>query len=212
MTRTALLPRAAMISDPEPGPAAARNGHTMGKIVTKAAPPKTARTRKPAAAAAAVRSERPLESNLSYRLSFISFMIGRVTGPVLAAHGLTNQQWKVLSVIAQVAPATAQEVTRWVTLDKSAVSRTVRSLLELNLIGRKLQVEDARNVHLFLTPKGNTLQQRIAQQMGAVQADLLRDVSSAAAASMFETLRRVEDRIAARIAVDGASQPGEDDA
>jgi DNA-binding MarR family transcriptional regulator len=148
----------------------------------------------------------PLPLNLSYRLSYLSFLMNRTTYPLLAAHGLTNQQWKVLSVLRQLTPATAQEITHWVTLDKSAVSRTVRSLLEHNLITRKLHSQDARHVHLFVTPKGNALYRRLSMQLAAVQAEVMQDVSAPARAVLFKALRKVEERLWARL----DSHPGED--
>jgi DNA-binding MarR family transcriptional regulator len=148
----------------------------------------------------------PLPLNLSYRLSYLSFLMNRTTYPVLAAHGLSNQQWKVLSVLCQLTPATAQEITHWVTLDKSAVSRTVRSLLERNLITRKLHSQDARHVHLFVTPKGNALYRRLSMQLAAVQAEVMQDVSAPARAVLFKALRKVEERLWARL----DSHPGED--
>lgn len=183
------------MSLPAPGSTGQNQMNTTAK---KTGAPNRTRT----AAAAQARNApavRPLEFNLSYRLSYMSFLVNRATAPVLAAHGITNQQWKVLSVLYQIAPATAQEVTGWVTLDKSAVSRTVRQLLELGLINRKLHVEDARNVHLFLTAKGTALYKRVAEQLAAVQADLMQDVSPAAAATLFKVLRQVEERLAARL-------------
>lgn len=166
-------------------------------------------TRKqPAAHAEALR---PLEFNLSYRLSFMSFLMNRATGPVIASHGLTNQQWKVLSVLSQITPATAQEVTRWVTLDKSAVSRTVRMLLEQELITRRLHSQDARNVHLFLTAKGSTLYKRVTEELAAVQTELMQDVAPAAGAALFRTLRQVEDRLRARLHSQGLDEAGPQD-
>jgi DNA-binding MarR family transcriptional regulator len=147
---------------------------------------------------------RPLEFNLSYRLSFMSFLVTRAMAPVILAHGVTNQQWKVLSVLSQIAPATAQEVTQWVTLDKSAVSRTVRSLQERGLITRKLHSQDARNVHLSLTAKGSSLYKRIAEELAMVQAELMQDISPSSGAAVFRALRQVEHRLRVRLESQGA--------
>ncbi|MGE0806958.1 MAG: MarR family winged helix-turn-helix transcriptional regulator [Burkholderiaceae bacterium] len=153
----------------------------------------------PAALDKASPAVRPLEFNLAYRLSYMSFLVNRATLPVLLSHGLTNQQWKVLSVLYQLAPATAQEVTRWVTLDKSAVSRTVRQLLEQGLITRKLHAEDARNVNLLFTARGNALYKQVSEDLAAVQADLMQDVSPSAGAALFKALRQVEERLRIRL-------------
>jgi DNA-binding MarR family transcriptional regulator len=146
---------------------------------------------------------RPLEENLSYRLSFLHFQMGRATGPLLASHGVSNQQWKVLSVLHRIGPATAQEVTQWVTLDKSAISRTVRSLLQKAWLTRKLMGDDGRNVHLLLTARGRALYQRVATDIGTLQAELTQDLSDTARRSLFESLRRVEKRLRERDSTPG---------
>ena len=177
----------------------------MNSTAKNPAPSPRKRTAAPAEAV------RPLEFNLSYRLSFMSFLMNRATGPVIAAHGLTNQQWKVLSVLSQLTPTTAQEVTRWVTLDKSAVSRTVRMLLEQGLITRKLHSQDARNVHLFLTAKGTTLYKRVGDELAALQTELMQDVAPAAGAGLFRALRQVEDRLRERLRSQGLDEAGPQD-
>jgi DNA-binding MarR family transcriptional regulator len=141
----------------------------------------------------------------------MSFLVNRATGPVIASHGLSNQQWKVMSVLCQIAPATAQEVTRWVTLDKSAVSRTVRLLLEQGLITRKLLSQDARHVHLLLTPKGTALHKRVSDSLAAVQAELMQDVPPGAAAALFKGLRQVEERLRVRLHAQGLDETGPQD-
>ncbi len=148
-------------------------------------------------------SERPFERNLSYRLSFTTFLMNRATSPILAAHGISNQQWKVLSVLRYVEPATAQQVTQWVTLDKSAISRTVRSLLELGLLTRKLQSEDARNVHMSLTAKGRAVYQRISTQFSALQAELVADVPTEELTAFLGLLRKIERGLSARLQREG---------
>jgi DNA-binding MarR family transcriptional regulator len=146
--------------------------------------------------------ERPLEENLSYQLSYLNFLMSRAITPVLLSHGVTNQQWKVLSVLCQIAPATAQEVTGWVTLDKSAVSRVVRSLQQQNILTRKLMGDDGRHVHLLLTAKGMALYRRVATELSALQAELMQDVPRAAYKALFESLHSVEKRLNAHLSAD----------
>lgn len=141
---------------------------------------------------------RTLEENLAYRVSILNFLMGRATGEILQAHGVSNQQWKLISVLDQIAPASAQEVTGWVTLDKSAVSRTVRSLMEQGLVSRKLMGADARIVHLMLSPRGKALHRRVAQALGALQGELTASLPSSAQRVLFESLRRVESRLRER--------------
>ncbi len=82
-----------------------------------------------------------LHANLSYRLSVVGFLLGRQTAQIYARHGLAVQQWKVLSVLFHHAPMTAVEIERWVTLDKSAISRAVAQLRRAGLVERRLGLD-----------------------------------------------------------------------
>lgn len=141
----------------------------------------------------------PLATNLGYRVSYLSVLLNRAISPVLAVHGITNQQWRVISVLSEVSPVTAQEVTRWVTLDKAAVSRAVRQLVDLGLIERRLHAADARHVPLHLTARGATVHRKVAREVAAMQEELLRAVRPGDTDTLFEVMRQLEEGLRLRL-------------
>lgn len=130
--------------------------------------------------------------NLSYRLSMLHFLIGRRAAEVYGAEGLTTHQWKVLSVVCELAPLPASEVERWVTLDKSAISRAVKALVEGGLVSRQLSAHDGRTIDLLPTAAGRACNGRIARQMKKFQADLLARLPKRDAERLFGVLDRLE--------------------
>jgi DNA-binding MarR family transcriptional regulator len=149
-----------------------------------------------------------MKENLHYRLSMLTFLIGKATLPILVAHGISNHQWKVLGALYKIAPATAQQLTGLVTLDKSAVSRAVASLLELELIRRKSIAADGRTMHLFLTPRGKALYRRVEAELSAVQAAITADIHADGMSFLFASLDSIETRLKAAI----SAQPSAPDA
>ncbi len=149
-------------------------------------------------------AEHPAEvfdHNLSYRLSILNTLLGKATAEIYGAENLTSHQWKVMSVICNFSPIPASDILRWVTLDKSAISRAVRKLQALGLIERRLSNSDARITHLLPTRKGLNMNKRIAEQITALQSSLFGSTPDAAVRSLFETFDRLESQLRQRYSV-----------
>jgi hypothetical protein len=84
-------------------------------------------------------------------------------------HRRAAHQWKVMSVLYGVATMPAFEVAKYVTLDKAAISRAVRQLLELGFAERALRQSDARRIDVSLTRKGRACYARMAAQIARLQ-------------------------------------------
>lgn len=133
-----------------------------------------------------------LHANLSYRLSVVGFLLSRQTAQIYARHGLAVQQWKVLSVLFHHAPMTAVEIERWVTLDKSAISRALAQLRRAGLVERQLRAEDARSADILLTAAGRQLSRQVTHATAALQERLLQSVAATDRQRLFEMLDTVE--------------------
>ncbi|TFY98679.1 MarR family winged helix-turn-helix transcriptional regulator [Ramlibacter rhizophilus] len=136
--------------------------------------------------------DQAFHDNLSYRLSMLHFLIGRRIAQAYAAEELTTHQWKVLSVVCEFAPLAATEVERWVTLDKSAISRAVKALVERKLVTRRANSDDSRSIDLLPTAAGRQCNGRIARKVGRVQGELLERLPKRDAERLFLVLDRLE--------------------
>jgi DNA-binding MarR family transcriptional regulator len=136
-----------------------------------------------------------LDDNLAYRLSLLSFLVNKATSRIYNSAGLGTNHWKVLSVLNSYEPMTAQSIARWVTLDKVAISRTVRQLLELKLVDRKLHSMNGRLIEIKMTARGRRMYNAIAQQTATHQATLLQDVTVSDRRALFQTLRQIEETL-----------------
>lgn len=141
-------------------------------------------------------SDHAFRENLSYRLSMLHFQIGKRIAEVYGAEGLTTHQWKVLSVVCQFAPLQASEVERWVTLDKSAISRAAKSLADMELLTREPNANDSRSIDLLPTPAGRACNARIARRVGKFQAALLERLPKRDAERLFIVFDVLERELA----------------
>src|SRR3979409_2406719 len=125
-----------------------------------------------------------LDTNLSYRISILHSLLGKLTTRIYASRGLTSHQWKVLSILYNWPPMPAVRITNMVTLDKAAISRGVSGLLELRLPRRYLG--GARGMtFIALTEAGRTMYHSMASEMARLQRDLFAEVSHAEQNSFF---------------------------
>ena len=93
----------------------------------------------------------------------ISGVLTRFTTQNSDSLGLTLQQMGILNIINAFPEITLKEITERLNLPKSTVSVNVDSLVNLELVDRKITEVDRREIHLTLTPKGKELSQKSSQ-------------------------------------------------
>jgi DNA-binding MarR family transcriptional regulator len=145
------------------------------------------------------RSAVKLDANLSYRMSIITFLIGKLTQELYTVENLNSHEWKVLSVLNSFAPLPASEIARWVTLDRAAISRAVRRLLELGLATRFLSENDGRTVDIIPTAHGTQTYLRMTKKMSALQESILADLTEQEIDEFFAKLDAIEHRVRERL-------------
>ena len=116
---------------------------------------------------------RPFSASLPMALLLARESTMRRFRPLLADHGLTEQQWRVLRALA----ASDHPIEVTVLADRTAllapsITRIVARLVDDGLIHRNAVPSDARRSVLELTAKGRRLVARIAPQSEATYADI----------------------------------------
>lgn len=96
-----------------------------------------------------------LENFLPYRLSVLSNQVSRGIAETYAGRfGLGVTEWRVIAILGRYPDLTATEVAERAAMDKVAVSRAVRRLLDAGLIQRREGDADRRTRHLRLSKAG----------------------------------------------------------
>ncbi|MCH1435441.1 MAG: homoprotocatechuate degradation operon regulator HpaR [Acidimicrobiales bacterium] len=116
---------------------------------------------------------RPFSASLPMALLLARESTMRRFRPLLADHGLTEQQWRVLRALA----ASDHPIEVTVLADRTAllapsITRIVARLVDDGLIHRSAVPSDARRSVLELTAKGRRLVARIAPKSEATYADI----------------------------------------
>lgn len=137
-----------------------------------------------------------LDEVLTYRISMLELLLSRAVGAVYSDHfGLNTHEWRVLAAVSVWGPIEAVQVSRWATVDKAAVSRAVRGLLDKGLLERSLHERDGRKITLELTAAGRRTVKAVVQRIGTIQERLFKGYDRQQVRAFFTMLRELEDRL-----------------
>jgi|SRR5699024_986122 len=100
--------------------------------------------------------------------------------PMLQAHGLTEQQWRVMRVLAEEQTLDATAIAEKANILASSLSRILKTLERKGIIIRRQSTNDARRAQIQLTDSGYSTISEIAPESLAIYADLERDFGGGA--------------------------------
>ncbi|WQG99907.1 homoprotocatechuate degradation operon regulator HpaR [Rhodopseudomonas palustris] len=117
--------------------------------------------------------------------------------PLLRAHGLSEQQWRILRALTTVDAIEATELAHNACLLGPSLSRMLRDLEARKLIARKPAKQDQRRSMVSITAKGLTLIETVAPFSEEIYAAIARRYGAAKLAELQEMLRLLEASLSA---------------
>lgn len=146
-----------------------------------------------------------LADYLPYRLSVAS---NRTSALVSRSYqdrfDITLWEWRILAVLGDVEPMTAQELVEATAMDKVTVSRAARGLEEKGHVSRTRNKTDGRSAHIRLTAEGRAIYESVAPTALAFEKILLEDLTPEEVETLKALLLRIQGRAEALLA-DGES-------
>jgi homoprotocatechuate degradation regulator HpaR len=88
--------------------------------------------------------------------------------PMLARHDITEQQWRVLRVLAEAGQLEATELASRASILPPSLTRIIKALVERKFIKRSRVKEDGRRAVLAITPAGVALIEDLAPERLAI--------------------------------------------
>jgi homoprotocatechuate degradation regulator HpaR len=85
--------------------------------------------------------------------------------PLLAACGLTEQQWRILREIVEQGPLEPRQLCESCSISSPSIVGVLLRMEETGLVVRERMPHDARRVKVSLTPKSRRLAQRLIPQI-----------------------------------------------
>ena len=90
--------------------------------------------------------------------------------PILDAHGINEQQWRVIRVLAETGSLDASELAARANILAPSLTRMIRALDRRGLIRRGRDDADGRRVILTITPAGRGLIEAVTPAANAAYA------------------------------------------
>jgi len=120
--------------------------------------------------------------------------------PMLRAHGVTEQQWRVLRALSGGETLEAGELARRCCLLTPSLTRIVKTLNRQGLLIREIDTQDLRRVRLAISDKGRRLIDDVAPHSEAHYAEITARFGE-------NNLQDLYDKLAALVeALDSADQ------
>ncbi len=125
--------------------------------------------------------------------------------PSLRAHGLTEQQWRILRALASIDDIEVTELARMAYLLGPSLSRILRDLETRRLIERRVVKADLRRSMVSITANGLRLIKVVAPSSEAIYAEMTRCYGAGSLAELQEMLHRLETCLLAMPVLGGDS-------
>jgi homoprotocatechuate degradation regulator HpaR len=116
--------------------------------------------------------------------------------PSLRAHGLTEQQWRILRALASAGDIEVTELARLAYLLGPSLSRILRDLETRRLIRRRVVKADLRRSMVSITASGMRLIQAVAPSSEAIYAEITGRYGAGRLADLEAMLHRLEASLA----------------
>jgi homoprotocatechuate degradation regulator HpaR len=116
--------------------------------------------------------------------------------PMLRRHGLTEQQWRVIRVLAEYRRIDASELARRSLLLAPSLSRIFQFLEREQLIKRTADARDQRRSLFTLTAKGRALHEQVAPESEALYAQIEAEFGGENLDSLYELLANFQEALA----------------
>lgn len=134
---------------------------------------------------------RPFQRSLPMQLMLAREAVMQRFRPHLTAHGLTDQQWRIVRALNEVEALEIAELSRVCCLHAASLSRILPKLEADGLVSRRANKQDQRRVMISLTAKGRRLFETVAPQSEAIYARLAQEIGGGRLEQIYALLDEV---------------------
>jgi homoprotocatechuate degradation regulator HpaR len=141
---------------------------------------------------------RPFSRSLPMQLMRAREAVMRRFRPHLAAHGFSDQQWRIIRALHDAGSMEIGELSDHCQIHAASLSRMLPKLARLGLIARKNHREDQRRVVISITQKGRTVFRTAAPESEEIYAAMEREIGPGKLRDLYKLLDELIDSLPAR--------------
>lgn len=132
-----------------------------------------------------------LRHPLSQLLARVERGLSRRIEAVLAPHGLSLDQWRVLTLLADDDGHAMTEIAAHVMVPAPTLTKIVDRLVSATVVHRRVDETDRRRVLVLRTERGAELHDLLALEVEQVENALVAELGTADAATLARLLQRL---------------------
>jgi DNA-binding MarR family transcriptional regulator len=130
---------------------------------------------------------------LPYRISALSNRISNeLANQYSQKFNVSVPEWRVIAILGERQKCTAAKIVTLTVMDKVAVSRAVKKLLDKNVVSRVSNEQDLRSQDLQLTEHGTHLYEQIIPLAKSYEEALLNKLSIQEQNKLWQLLKKLE--------------------
>lgn len=115
--------------------------------------------------------------------------------PLLKAHGLTEQQWRILRLLMEAGPLEPRQIGRHCGISSPSMAGILARMEALDLVARERLEHDQRRQLVTPTAGSRALAQRMAPRIDAEYAAIEAELGAPLVDSLLKTLDQVIARL-----------------
>jgi len=115
--------------------------------------------------------------------------------PILNAHGITEQQWRIVRLLLEAGALEPCEIGDLCRLSSPSLAGVLKRMEEIGFVNRKRLAHDQRRVRVSLTPRSRALAARMAPQIEAVYAHVERQLGQEFCRHLYGALDELIDKL-----------------
>jgi homoprotocatechuate degradation regulator HpaR len=108
--------------------------------------------------------------------------------PILNAHGITEQQWRIVRALIDTGPLEPREIGELCQISSPSLTGVLSRMEELGYIKRKRLAHDQRRLRVSLTPRSRALAATMAPQIEATYGDIETVIGAEFSARFYHAL------------------------
>jgi homoprotocatechuate degradation regulator HpaR len=117
--------------------------------------------------------------------------------PMLNAHGITEQQWRIVRALIDTGPLEPREIVEQCRISSPSLAGVLSRMEELRLIKRKRLAHDQRRLRVSLTPRSRRLAAQMAPQIEATYREIETVIGAEFSARFYRALDELIGALAA---------------
>ena len=108
--------------------------------------------------------------------------------PILNAHGLTEQQWRIVRALLDAGPLEPRQIVELCRISSPSLAGVLSRMDDLGLVKRERMAGDARRVRVSITPRSRALAAKMAPQIEATYAAIESRIGTEFIGGFYRTL------------------------